>query len=78
MLAEIFDGLKSYFFKASMDDKNALSQDRVQDTLSDKNSSDKTFDGQNFSTDKSFDTKTKFRHFCPTNNFVRRIFVRNF
>ena len=33
MLAEIFDGLKSYFFKASMDDKNALSQDRVQDKV---------------------------------------------
>ena len=31
-----------------------------------------------FLSDKTFDTKPKFRHFCPTNNFVRRIFVRNF
>ena len=28
---------------------------------------DKIFDGQNFSSDKIFDTKPKFRHFCPTN-----------
>ena len=34
-------------------------------TLSDKSSLDKIFDGQNFSSDKIFDTKPKFRHFCP-------------
>ena len=28
---------------------------------------DKIFDGQNFSSDKIFDTKSKFRQFCPTN-----------
>ena len=28
---------------------------------------DKIFDGQNFSSDKTFDTKPKFRQFCPTN-----------
>ena len=28
---------------------------------------DKIFDGQNVSSDKIFDTKLKFRHFCPTN-----------
>ena len=28
---------------------------------------DKIFDGQNVSTDKTFDTKLNFRHFCPTN-----------
>ena len=28
---------------------------------------DKIFDGQNISSDKIFDTKLKFRHFCPTN-----------
>ena len=28
---------------------------------------DKIFDGQNFSTDKIFDTKPKFWQFCPTN-----------
>ena len=27
---------------------------------------DKIFDGQNFSSDKTFDTKSKFRQFCPT------------
>ena len=41
-------------------------------TLSDKTMSDKIFDGQNFSSDKIFVTSEKFRHFCPTNNFVRR------
>ena len=34
-------------------------------TLSDKISSDKIFDGQNISSDKTFDTKPKFRQFCP-------------
>ena len=28
---------------------------------------DKIFDGKNVSLDKIFDTKLKFRHFCPTN-----------
>ena len=28
---------------------------------------DKIFDGHNFSSDKIFDTKPKFRQFCPTN-----------
>ena len=28
---------------------------------------DEIFDGQNVSSDKIFDTKLKFRHFCPTN-----------
>ena len=28
---------------------------------------DKIFDGQNFSSDKIFDNKPKFRQFCPTN-----------
>ena len=36
-----------------------------KDTLSDKSSSDKIFDGQNISSDKIFDTKPKFRQFCP-------------
>ena len=36
-----------------------------EDTLSDKSSSDKIFDGQNISSDKIFDTKPKFRQFCP-------------
>ena len=39
-------------------------------TLSDKISADKIFDGQNFSLDKIFGTKSKFRQFCPTNFFI--------
>ena len=34
-------------------------------TLSDKISSDKIFVGHNISSDKTFDTRPKFRHFCP-------------
>ena len=41
-------------------------------TLSDKTMSDKIFVGQNFPPDKIYVTSEKFRHFCPTNNFVRR------
>ena len=31
--------------------------------------------GQNYSSDKIFVTSGKFRHFCPTKNFVRRIIL---
>ena len=33
------------------------------------------FVGQNYSSDKIFVTSRKFRHFCPTKNFVRRKFL---
>ena len=41
------------------------SRHRQLNTLSDKISSDKIFDGQNILSDKIFDTKPKFRQFCP-------------
>ena len=46
-------------------------------TLLDKISTNKIFIGQNFSTDRIFDTFQNFRQFCPTKIFVRRTFVRN-
>ena len=46
-------------------------------TLSDKISSDKIFVGQNFSSDKIFDTFPKIRHFRPMKIIVQRNFVRN-
>ena len=40
-------------------------------TFSDKISADKIFGGLNFSADKIFGTKSKFRQFCPTKFFHR-------
>ena len=39
----------------------------IRTPLSDKILSDKINDGQNVSSDEIFDTKPKFRQFCPTN-----------
>ena len=58
-----------------MREKSGLT--RNSSTLSDKISTDEIFVGQNFSTDKIFDTFLNFRQFCPTKIFVRRTFVRN-
>ena len=40
---------------------------QMKNTLSDKNSTDKIFDGLNFSTDIIFDTYAKVGHLCPSN-----------